>query len=91
MANPNAVIIDVRNAYESAIGHFQPPPGGATFIDPRMRNSIEFPKWLNAPETQAQLQGKQVLMYCTGGIRCERASALLDLSLIHISEPTRPY
>ena len=39
---------------------------------------IEFPKWLNAPETQAKLHGKQVLMYCTGGIRCERASALLD-------------
>jgi predicted sulfurtransferase len=43
-----------------------------------MRNSVEFPKWLNAPETKQQLHGKQVLMYCTGGIRCERASALLD-------------
>mgnify|MGYP002043237905 CR=1 FL=1 len=30
MANPDAVIVDVRNAYETAIGHFQPPPGGAT-------------------------------------------------------------
>ena len=78
MANPNSVIIDVRNAYESAIGHFQPPEGGAELIDPKLRNSIEFPKWLNAPETQAKLNGKQVLMYCTGGIRCERASALLD-------------
>jgi predicted sulfurtransferase len=78
MHNPDAVIIDVRNVYESAIGHFQPPEGGATFIDPRMRNSVEFPKWLNAPETQEKLHGKQVLMYCTGGIRCERASALLD-------------
>ena len=78
MSNPDSVIIDVRNTYETAIGHFQPPPGGATFLDPKMRNSIEFPKWLNAPETQRQIHGKQVLMYCTGGIRCERASALLD-------------
>ena len=78
MANPDAVIVDVRNAYESAIGHFQPPQGGAKLIDPKMRNSIEFAPWINAPETQALLHGKQVLMYCTGGIRCERASALLD-------------
>jgi len=78
MTNPDSVIIDVRNFYESNIGHFQPPPGGAELIDPKMRNSIEFPKWINAPETQAKLNGKQVLMYCTGGIRCERASALLD-------------
>jgi predicted sulfurtransferase len=37
------VIIDVRNAYESAIGHFAPPPGGAKLIDPKMRNSHDFP------------------------------------------------
>jgi len=78
MCNPDAVIIDVRNAYESAIGHFQPPAGGAQLIDPKMRNSSDFPKWLNAPETQEKLAGKEVLMYCTGGIRCERATALLN-------------
>ena len=44
MTDKDAVIIDVRNAYESAIGHFQPPPDGATLIDPKMRNSYEFPK-----------------------------------------------
>jgi predicted sulfurtransferase len=78
MEDKDTVIIDVRNAYESAIGHFNPPPGGAELIDPKMRNSKEFPKWLNAPETQEKLNGKKVMMYCTGGIRCERASALLD-------------
>ena len=77
MQQKNTVIIDVRNAYESAIGHFAPPPGGAELIDPKMRNSREFPKWLHAPETQKKLDGKNVMMYCTGGIRCERASALL--------------
>jgi predicted sulfurtransferase len=66
MQDPNAVIIDVRNAYESAIGNFQPPPGGATLIDPQMRNSIEFPKWLADERTQQKLNGKKVLMYCTG-------------------------
>ena len=78
MKQKDTVIIDVRNAYESAIGHFQPPPGGATLLDPKMRDSTDFPKWLNDPATKSQLQGKTVMMYCTGGIRCERATALLN-------------
>jgi hypothetical protein len=36
MKDPDAVIIDVRNAYESAVGHFAPPTGGAELIDPKM-------------------------------------------------------
>lgn len=78
MAEPNTVIIDVRNRYETEIGHFQPPAGGAEFIDPKVRNSHELPKWLATPETKEKLQGKKVMMYCTGGIRCERFSALLS-------------
>jgi predicted sulfurtransferase len=78
MKSKDTVIIDVRNAYESAIGHFQPPKDGAQLLDPKMRNSTDFPKWLNAPETKEKLQGKTVMMYCTGGIRCERATALLN-------------
>mmetsp|Transcript_79459 Transcript_79459/g.177971 ORF Transcript_79459/g.177971 Transcript_79459/m.177971 type:complete len:509 (-) Transcript_79459:81-1607(-) len=78
MSEPNTVIIDVRNRYESELGHFQPPPGGAEFIDPMVRNSHELPKWLATPEVQEKLQGKKVMMYCTGGIRCERFSALLS-------------
>lgn len=78
MQQKDTVIIDVRNAYESAIGHFQPPPGGAKLLKPQMRNSLDFPKWLNAPENKKELQGRTVMMYCTGGIRCERATALLN-------------
>jgi hypothetical protein len=69
MASDNTVIIDVRNAYESAIGNFAPPPGGAELIDPQMRNSIEFPKWLADERTQKKLHGKKVLMYCTGKLK----------------------
>jgi len=78
MSQKNTVIIDVRNFYESNIGHFQPPPGGAEFIDPKVRNSHELPKWLGTSEVQEKLKGKKVMMYCTGGIRCERFSALLS-------------
>lgn len=67
MREQDTVIIDVRNHYEAAIGHFQPPEGGAKLIDPMMRKSTEFPCWLDKPETKEQLKGKQVLMYCTGG------------------------
>ena len=56
----------------------RPPATGAKFLDPKVRNSHEIPRWLNAPETRERLAGKRVLMYCTGGIRCERASALLS-------------
>merc|ERR1712070_315212 len=43
-----------------------------------MRKSTDFPHWLKTPEIKRSLQGKEVLMYCTGGVRCERASALLN-------------
>ncbi|KAI8893618.1 Rhodanese-like domain-containing protein [Globomyces pollinis-pini] len=75
MEEPNTVIIDVRNTYEAVIGRFDPPPGGAQYIDPKMRVSTEFPQWVD--KMKPELQGKQIMMFCTGGIRCERASALL--------------
>ena len=37
--------------------------------------------WLDKPETKEKLKGKNVLMYCTGGIRCERATALLKYKM----------
>ena len=70
----NTVVIDIRNTYEADIGRFQPVDGGAEYIDPKMRVSTEFPQW--AKDNVEKLKDKQVLMYCTGGIRCERASAL---------------
>ena len=81
MTEDNTVIIDVRNHYEAAIGKFTPPANGAQYIDPMMRKSTEFPVWLDKPETKEMLRGKQVLMYCTGGVRCERASALLKTKI----------
>ncbi|GKY92327.1 hypothetical protein MPSEU_000203800 [Mayamaea pseudoterrestris] len=79
LSQPETVVIDVRNHYETNIGRFNPP--SATWLDPHMRKSTEFPVWLNDPETQQSLKDKTVLMYCTGGIRCERASALLKYKM----------
>ena len=83
LSDPNSVVIDMRNHYEAEIGRFdkQTSEGGASYLDPKMRKSTDFPTWLQKPETKKQLAGKQILMYCTGGVRCEMASVLLKKEL----------
>lgn len=69
LADPNVVVIDVRNDYEVAIGTFK----GA--INPNTKRFSELPDWL---KEQADLEHKpKVAMFCTGGIRCEKSTALL--------------
>lgn len=63
------VLIDTRNDYEVGIGQFN----GA--IDPGTTSFREFPDWWRANQTA--YEGKKVAMYCTGGIRCEKASSYL--------------
>ena len=62
LQDPDAVVIDVRNFYETKLGAFNPPQGGAQLIDPQLRNSVEFPRWLADPKTQEKLNNKKVLM-----------------------------
>ncbi|RTZ02197.1 rhodanese-related sulfurtransferase [Flavobacterium sp. RSP49] len=68
LEDPNTIVVDMRNHYESEIGHFTKAikPDVDTF-----RESL--------PIIEEQLtehkQDKKILMYCTGGIRCEKASA----------------
>jgi predicted sulfurtransferase len=54
---------------------FRAAPPKIEVLDPKMRRSTEFPQWVD--KNIEKLKGKKVLMYCTGGIRCERASAFL--------------
>ena len=67
------VLIDCRNIYETRIGRFEAE--GVTTLDPTTRAFSELPAWLEA--NVHRLAGKRVLMSCTGGVRCERASAYL--------------
>ncbi len=69
----NTVVIDVRNYNEALIGRFNPPV--AEYLDPLMRRSTDFPKWVD--DNLPKLKTKKVLMYCTAGVRCERASAFI--------------
>ena len=68
LENPNTIVVDFRNHYESEIGHFK---GAITPDVETFRESL--------PIINEQLkdfkEDKNLVMYCTGGIRCEKASA----------------
>ncbi len=67
--DPKVTLIDARNEYETRVGVFQ----GA--IDPNMQVFTEFPDWVEKHLDPAK--HKKVAMFCTGGIRCEKASAYM--------------
>ena len=73
-ADPSTVIVDVRNTFEHAIGRFETSAGVAA-IEPGMQAFTEFERW--ADGAAEALKEKKVLMFCTGGVRCEKASAML--------------
>ncbi len=66
--DPNTILVDMRNHYESEIGHFKNAitPDVDTF-----RDSLDFIE----QDLKDYKQNKNLVMYCTGGIRCEKASA----------------
>jgi UPF0176 protein len=67
--DPEVLLIDTRNDYECDIGSFR----GA--LDPRTTNFREFPQFVRANLDPGV--HKKVAMFCTGGIRCEKASAFM--------------
>jgi len=69
---PDTIVIDTRNDYEVAIGSF------AGAIDPQTKSFSEFPDWVRAHRHEWQGADKpKIAMFCTGGIRCEKSTALL--------------
>lgn len=69
MNDPNTIVVDMRNHYESEVGHFE----GALLPDvDTFREEIKV-----VEDILKEDKDKQVLMYCTGGIRCEKASAYM--------------
>ncbi|HLQ70219.1 MAG TPA: rhodanese-related sulfurtransferase [Bacillota bacterium] len=69
MQDENTVILDARNDYEYDLGHFR----GA--IRPDIETFRELPEWVR--ENKDLIEGKRILTYCTGGIRCEKFSGWL--------------
>lgn len=70
ISDPEVIVIDTRNDYEVALGSF---PGA---IDPKTRSFADFPGWFRA-ERERIGKDARVAMFCTGGIRCEKATAFV--------------
>ena len=69
IADPDVILIDTRNAFEVAFGAFE----GA--VDPGLARFGEFPAWVR--RTLDPRRHRKVAMFCTGGIRCEKASSFM--------------
>ena len=69
IGDPETIVIDTRNDYEVAIGTF------AGAVDPETTTFREFPAWAEA--NRDMLKGRKVAMFCTGGIRCEKATGFV--------------
>ena len=76
--NKNTILIDVRNNYETSVGTFK----GA--LNPDTRNFREFKHFVK--ENKKNFKGKKIGIFCTGGIRCEKASSIFkseDINDVH--------
>ena len=69
ISDPDTILIDTRNDYEVGIGTFQ----GA--VNPNTKTFREFPDWVEA--NRDSINKPKVAMFCTGGIRCEKASSFM--------------
>ena len=70
--NKNTILIDTRNNYEYSIGTFK------NSINPHTNKFREFPKWIKKQKfSNKDKESKNIAMFCTGGIRCEKASSLM--------------
>ena len=68
----DVLLIDTRNKYECTIGTFR------NALNPNTTKFREFPKWLDSQNfSDSYKKNKKVAMFCTGGIRCEKASSLM--------------
>jgi len=73
LKDQNTLIIDTRNNYEVSLGSFR------NSINPNTKNFREFPKWIDKDLAKYINKNKttKIAMFCTGGIRCEKATSLL--------------
>lgn len=69
ISDPQTVVIDTRNGYEVALGTF------SRALDPQTDSFREFPQWVD--EHRGELENRRIAMFCTGGIRCEKATAFV--------------
>ena len=72
IADPDSVVVDARNYYEHSVGTF------TNSIQPNTKSFREFPEWVDQElKPMMNEKTKKIAMFCTGGIRCEKASSYL--------------
>ena len=72
ISNNDTLLIDTRNDYECSIGTFK------NAINPKTNTFREFPNWIKSQNfSDKDKKEKKIAMFCTGGIRCEKASSLM--------------
>ena len=73
LTDEKTIVIDTRNHYEVSLGSFD------NAINPNLKNFREFPDWLdkNLKKITNDDENINIAMFCTGGIRCEKATSLL--------------
>lgn len=67
--DPDVIVLDTRNDYEVDIGTFK------NALDPKTKSFSEFPEYVR--KNLADQKKKKIAMFCTGGIRCEKASSFM--------------
>ncbi len=73
IGDPDTLVVDTRNEYEVAIGSFD------NAVNPRTASFREFPAWVeqHLDGLPAEKRPKKIAMFCTGGIRCEKATSYM--------------
>lgn len=69
ITNPDTIVVDTRNVYETMIGTFK------NALDPKTTNFREFPEFVE--KNLSDKKDKNIAMFCTGGIRCEKVTAYM--------------
>lgn len=71
ISDPDVILVDTRNDYEVQIGTFK------NAINPKTDVFVDFPKYVR--ENLSEFKNKKIVTFCTGGIRCEKATAFMKL------------
>lgn len=69
ISDPDVIIVDTRNDYEYRVGTFR------NAIDPQTESFSQFPTWVKS--NLHNMKGKKIATFCTGGIRCEKATSFM--------------
>ncbi|KAF4637583.1 hypothetical protein G7Y89_g495 [Cudoniella acicularis] len=86
-SEPNMLLFDVRNYYESRIGYFIDPKNGQPALRPPIRRFSQWPQYVrrymvgsdtHGIERKEEVESRQILTFCTGGIRCEKGARYLQ-------------